>query len=300
MGCTRDYSGGNGRPLGHGWAMGLTSGVRMLENGRDGTPLKGSTDLGEGSMLRPYLYRQGKGWCWGILANLFITLTLWQPASSQEDKRTLGATYPGHVNRPPYVAVHQGQLFVDLEEALIEPVLAQIGQQAGFSITVSSGLERRVSAHFTGVTLEAGLRRLLRMASLSSIMQYARNPMGAVVLTGVRVLEAGTGEDSPRTTIAEQVDIRGREDEAAQRFLEAFTQAGGGFSQAVGARENDTAQRFRAILEGAPQETSPLATGEQTELARRFQEVLVRTSHHDSGLLPLMVSPNTSLHGFAR
>jgi transposase len=52
------------------------------------------------------------------------------------------------------VAVHQGRLSVDLWEADLGEVLAQIHRQAGFSIRVSPGPEHTVSVQFTDVALD--------------------------------------------------------------------------------------------------------------------------------------------------
>ncbi len=49
-----------------------------------------------------------------------------------------------------HVVVQQGQLSVDLWEADVEEVLAQIGQQAGIRIMVSPSAEEKISMQFTG------------------------------------------------------------------------------------------------------------------------------------------------------
>ena len=60
------------------------------------------------------------------------------------------------------VAVHDGRLSVDVQEADLAEVLAHIGRQAGIRISAGPSAGKRVSASFTGVALEDGLRRLLR------------------------------------------------------------------------------------------------------------------------------------------
>ena len=69
---------------------------------------------------------------------------------------------------------------------------------------------KRVSARFAGVELEEGLRRLLRLASLSHIFLYANGPGGTVTISEVRVL--GEGQDTtPRpATVARAALARKR------------------------------------------------------------------------------------------
>ena len=87
------------------------------------------------------------------------------------------------------VAVHQGRLSVNLWEADLGEVLAQIQQQAGISISVSPGPEHTVSVQFTDVALDQGLRRLLQLASQSYAMRYAPGPTGEVTLARSRSLQ---------------------------------------------------------------------------------------------------------------
>jgi hypothetical protein len=90
---------------------------------------------------------------------------------------------------------------VDLQEADLGEVLAQIGRQAGIRISSGPSAGKRVSARFAGVELEEGLRRLLRLASLNHIFLYAPGPAGKIAVSEVRVL--GEGQDtSPRPATA--------------------------------------------------------------------------------------------------
>lgn len=118
-----------------------------------------------------------------------------------------------------HVTVHQGRLSVDLWEAEVSKVLARLGQETGIRITGSPTSGERVSAQFTDVELEGGLRRLLRLASLSHAIRYAQRPTGAVGMDEVRVFEAanqgpppplsGTARD-PEARAASSADPRGR------------------------------------------------------------------------------------------
>jgi type II secretory pathway component GspD/PulD (secretin) len=96
------------------------------------------------------------------------------------------------------VAVHGGQLSVDLREAPVQEVLAAIGQQAGLRVHVDASVQRTVTAQFTAMELEQGLRRLLRAASVSYSLRYVRNPAAIVVLEEVRVF--GEARDAVLTS----------------------------------------------------------------------------------------------------
>jgi hypothetical protein len=93
-----------------------------------------------------------------------------------------------------YVAVHEGEISVDLRAAQIREVLAAIGQQAGLSIYFDEAANGIVHAQFTGIMLDQGLRRLLRAASLSYTLLYTQGPAEAVILQEVHVFGAARGE----------------------------------------------------------------------------------------------------------
>jgi hypothetical protein len=111
-----------------------------------------------------YLHqRQGYG-IWGGVASLLVVLSL-----VLVERPWAAALPPGDLSVPrltprPQVAVHQGRLSVNLWEGDIREVLVQIQQQSGIPISVSPGPEPKVSAQFTDVALDQGLRRLLQLA----------------------------------------------------------------------------------------------------------------------------------------
>jgi hypothetical protein len=89
------------------------------------------------------------------------------------------------------VTVVQGRLSVDLRDADIQTVLAQIAKQAGFTL-LTGPLERQtVSVQFTDVPLEQGVRRLLRLVSLNHVMLSAPDTAGRVALKELRVFATG-------------------------------------------------------------------------------------------------------------
>jgi hypothetical protein len=109
------------------------------------------------------------------------------------------------------ITAQHGQLSVDVHQADIRAVLAQIGEQAGVRIVLAQPAAREVSAQFSGVELEAGLRHLLRLASLSYLMLYGQGPTGAPVVQEVRVYggEAGAGELAAAESDPEATDAPG-------------------------------------------------------------------------------------------
>src|SRR5262245_32348903 len=109
------------------------------------------------------------------------------------------------------IAAHDGRLSVDVHQAEIGAVLAQIGAQAGIRIVFAQPAARAVSAQFSGVELDAGLRHLLRLASLNYVMRYGQDPTGAPVVQEVRVYggEARAGELAAAAPAPEAADAPG-------------------------------------------------------------------------------------------
>ncbi len=127
-------------------------------------------------MATKYLHAMDRGWSCSVLLGLSVALTTWTSAWPMKPLRA----------RSP-VVVHEGQLSVELREAQVRDVLAAIGQQAGFRVYVDASANRTVNAQFTDVELDQGLRRVLRAASLSYTLLYARGPASTVILREVRV-----------------------------------------------------------------------------------------------------------------
>ena len=99
----------------------------------------------------------------------------------------LGAGAPAPAGMRLRVDAQHGQLSVDVHQADIGAVLAQIGAQAGVRIVLAPPAARAVSAQFSGVELDAGLRHLLQLAALSYLIRYSPGPTGAPVVHEVRV-----------------------------------------------------------------------------------------------------------------
>jgi hypothetical protein len=170
------------------------------------------------------------------------------------------------------VVVHQGRLSVDLWEADLGEVLAQIHQQTGISIRVSQSPVQTLSIQFTDVPLDQGLRRLLQLASQSYAMRYAPGPTGEVTLQEVQVFaEAPAGDQEPVAAVHAGEMPKG---DVGQRFVEAMLQHQAAAPVVTDAAESATAARFHEALV----HHSALAPGETdapaSDAARRFADAL--------------------------
>jgi hypothetical protein len=188
-----------------------------------------------------------------IVAGLLVLLTPCPGAWSQGKGLPAEDTRQRNAPKGFEVMVQAGRLSVDVQEADLAEVLAQIGRQASIRIAPGPSAGKRVSARFAGVELEEGLRRLLRLASLSHIFLYAQGRGGTVTISEVRVLAEGQ-ETTPRP--ATSVEPRSQESDQA-----AGTPVGRGRRQAPEVAE--------PVLESPP---AP-EPGEPSQLTRRVREV---------------------------
>jgi len=143
-----------------------------------------------------------------VLVSLLIALSTWTSAWPQGHRPDATSAPPRPLDARIQVAVREGQLSVDLREAQVRDVLAAIGQQAGLRVHVAAAANRMVNAQFTDMELDQGLRRLLRAASLSYALLYARGPAATVILQEVRVFGEARGgapasHDRPTVELAQ-------------------------------------------------------------------------------------------------
>ena len=171
-----------------------------------------------------------------------------------------------------HVAVQQGQLSVDLWEADVKEVFAQIGQKTGLPIIMSPNAGEKISVQFTGVTLEQGLRRILQQASRSYVMLYASDPAGGVAMREVRVFgKAQEGDAAP--VVAERV-VEEPMAEAGQRFVEALMQHQAAPPPVASEEESGGARRFQEALEHGAEPAPWPAAEQENEAVRRLQDAL--------------------------
>jgi hypothetical protein len=215
--------------------------------------------------------RQGYG-IWGGVASLLVLLLLvpvarpWAGALPLED-------IPVQRRAPRLqVTVHQGRLSVDLWEADLGEVLAQIHQQAGISIRVSPGPEHTVSMQFTDVALDQGLRRVLQLASRSSAMRYAPGPTGEVSLQEVQVFaEAPAGDQRPAGA-AHAGETPGAA--VGQRFVDTLVQRQAAAPAVAREDESDAVSRFREALERNSASAPGGTDAPENDAAHRFRDTL--------------------------
>jgi type II secretory pathway component GspD/PulD (secretin) len=199
-------------------------------------------------------HHQYKGyWIFGIVAGLLVLLIPCTGAWSQGKGLQAQDTRQRSAAKGLDVVVQEGRLSVDLQEADLGEVLTQVGRQAGIRISSDPSSGKRVSARFAGVELEEGLRRLLRLASLSHIFLYANGPGGTVTISEVRVL--GEGQDTtPRP--ATVVEPRLQENE-----------------QNAGAPVRKGRRQAPEVVEPVQESTPDPGQGEPSEVTRRVREV---------------------------
>jgi hypothetical protein len=223
-------------------------------------------------MITTRPHRRQRHGLWGGVASLLVILLLmpgvWPWA------RAAPSGYIPVQGRTPrlQVAVHHGRLSVDLWEADLGEVLAQIHQQAGISIRVSPGPEHTVSVQFTDVALDQGLRRVLQLASRSYAMRYAPGPTGEVTLQEVQVFaEAPAGDQSPAGA-AHAGETPGAA--VGQRFVDALLQRQAAAPAVAREDESDAASRFRDALERNSAPAPGGTDAPESDAARRFRDAL--------------------------
>jgi hypothetical protein len=191
--------------------------------------------------------------CIGLWVGLLALLLPCTGVCSEGKGRPAEATRERRAVPGLDVRVHDGRLSVDVRAADLGEVLAQIGRQASIQISTGPSAGTRVSAQFSGAALEEGLRRLLRLASLSHLFLYAPGPGGSVVLAEVRVWGEGN-EVSPRQATITAPGLPNHEPPASP----------------PGRRPRRPAP---AVVEQVPPSTSDPEPGEPTEAMRRVLDV---------------------------
>jgi hypothetical protein len=140
-------------------------------------------------------YRTERRWGCRVLLGVLMTITVWTAAWPQARPRGVENASLRPQGAQMHVTVNEGSLSVDLREAPVREVLTMIGRQAGLRVRIDATATRMVSAQFTGMALDQGLRRLLRGASLSYALRYTRGPAATAVLDEVRVFGETRGEE---------------------------------------------------------------------------------------------------------
>jgi type II secretory pathway component GspD/PulD (secretin) len=130
---------------------------------------------------------QSPRWGCRVLLGLLMTLTVWTGTSPEARMREGAPVARGPLEAPMSVTVQEGSLSVNLQDVPVQEVIAMIGQQAGLRVRIDAAATQRVSAQFTAMALDQGLRRLLRGASLSYALLYTQGSAATASLEEVRV-----------------------------------------------------------------------------------------------------------------
>jgi hypothetical protein len=145
--------------------------------------------------------------CWGMTLGLLLCMSysaapvsLSKKSPSQEARQGDGAQARADIT------VADGRLSVHLSQADVRKVLSRIGEQAGFSLMMPSTAGETISGQFSNMELIQGLRRLLRLASLSYAMVYDAEFGSDGGLKELWVFGAGRGgaPDLPRVVANQQ------------------------------------------------------------------------------------------------
>jgi hypothetical protein len=186
-----------------------------------------------------------------VMAGLLLVLIPWMGASSQGQELSAADTHQ-RGREKVYIAIQQGRLSVDLREADIGEVLVRIGQEIGIPILFAPSSGKRIGASFANVELDEGLRRLLRLASLSHTILYTQGPSGVVAIKEVRVFEEERQGAPPQPRVAER-NAEGTPDDPDRLAAAIFTSAQATAGPSFGLEAGEVAQRFEEILESIGQ-----------------------------------------------
>jgi hypothetical protein len=151
-------------------------------------------------MITPHLQQRGDRWAVGLMVALLVAglSQAGHDLEGAESRRTEGSS-----ETQLYMRVRGGRLSVDLRQAEVGEVLARLAYEAGLVIVGSWRTKIQLSAQFTDVELEVGIRRLLRLASLSHAIRYAPGPTGEVAMQEVQVFGAANDGPPPQPRIIE-------------------------------------------------------------------------------------------------
>jgi hypothetical protein len=203
-------------------------------------------------------HHRSKGyWLVGLVTGLLCLLTLCTGAWSQERELQAEDARQRRAAKGLHVVVQEGRLSVDVQQEDLGEVLAQIGQKAGIRMSSGPSSGKRVSARFAGVELEEGLRRLLRLASLSHSFLYTTGLAGTVAITEVRVL--GEGKDPPPrpASVADPGVPENKEQ--------------------PGAPVRNAGRQAREVVEPVQEPSSDVEQGKPNEAIRRLLDVFTKS-----------------------
>jgi hypothetical protein len=229
------------------------------------------------------------GWPLGALTAVFLALTPWlEGALPQGTEQQAEATSQKSPVQRGHVAVQQGRLSVDLRNADVAAVFTEIERQAEIPLIIDPMDRQPISVQFSDIELEQGLRRILRLASLSYTILYTLKPDGNVDIKEVRVFAPEKKAPSQRLgaerNIEERVDEVGV-GEASQRFVEAFAQAQAASPEAA-EEESEAARRFREAFERTHEPAPEPSDEPESEASRRFREALKQGRPRGVGAVP--------------
>ena len=151
-------------------------------------------------------------WAWRVIS-LFREETTWQLlgtglplAAAAFGLLSLRSTVcaddrPAGSSLAPVITLSDGKLSVDLRDADLADVLQETATNAGFQLTISGQL-RHVTAVFTALSLEAGIRRLVQEHELMLVYGPAPGDGTGRTLLEVHVFAGSPAPDPQQTATA--------------------------------------------------------------------------------------------------
>jgi hypothetical protein len=234
-------------------------------------------DVGGEEMATYRWQPRGGRWITGFLAGFLFALGPWLGDGANGEEPAASAARDGVLAQRPRITVQQGRLTVSLRGADVRTVVTEIGQLAGIPVMLGLIPERRVSAEFTDVALEEGLRRLLKLAALNHTILYAQGPAGKLVMK--KVLVFGTEQGGmPRPPTAAEADREERPAEASQHLRQAAIPGDAASPAADNAASAVMTGLREALQRGREQRPHP-RDGEESEAVRRVRAAIDRAIH---------------------
>lgn len=228
----------------------------------------------------------GASWVIGFVAGLTFALCPVMGGWSNGEEPAAQATRAGALGQPTHIRVQHGRLSVSLRSADVRQVVAEIGQLAGIPVLLGGVPERQVSAEFTDVALEEGLRRLLRLAALNHTMLFAQGPAGELTMTKVVIFGPEPGGVALASAAAE-ADRGAGSDEGSQPLLDT-TIPGHAASPADDTAASTVMLHIQEALARSREPRHQPVDGNGSEAVRRVREAIGHAIHaqKESASLP--------------
>lgn len=144
----------------------------------------------------------------------------------------VGTSWGSQVN----IRIKRDKIDADLNRAPLRAVLADISAKSGIQVYIEKGLGGNVTAMFSNLSLEEGLKRVLADYSNSMIFSKAKTgpERGKIMLTEIKVFEKGHSDNADFEILAASTAEKSAGQESGSAALTAQTQSGEALSASGG------------------------------------------------------------------